>query len=109
MEQNIRGLLAYLFGWIGGLVVLLAGKETNSDETKFNACQSIVLSVISWLSSIIFNSLPIPFIGIVGLVITIFIGVLEIIGAVKAYKEQQYELPVISDLTRKIFKGALEN
>ena len=34
MDQKVRGLLAYLFGWIGGLVVLLAYKD-NDSRTKF--------------------------------------------------------------------------
>ena len=34
--------------------------------------------------------------------------VLLIIGMIKSYKEEDYELPVVSDLTREIFKSKLD-
>lgn len=105
MEQKIRGLLAYLFGWIGGLVVLLAFKD-NDSRTKFNACQSIVLSASSFIVSLVLGF--IPFVQILAYLYSVFILVLAIIGMIKAYQEEDYELPVVSDLTRSIFKGQLD-
>ena len=104
MEQKVRGLLAYLFGWIGGLVILFALKD-NNDQTKFNACQAIVISAAGNILTIIFRY--IPYVGFIGSIISILMGVLLIIGMIKAYKEEDYELPVISDLTRNIFKSQL--
>ena len=104
MEQKVRGLLAYLFGWIGGLIVLLSFKD-NDDRTKFNACQSIVISAIGMVCSFVIGL--IPYVGFVGSLISVLVFVLQIIGMVKAYKEEEYELPVISDLTRNIFKSQL--
>lgn len=104
MDQKVRGLIAYLFGWVGGLIVLFAFKD-NDDRTKFNACQSIVISVISMLATLILGF--IPYIGFAGKIISVLMKVIAIIGMVKAYKEEDYELPVISDLTRNIFKSQL--
>ena len=104
MEQNIRGLLAYLFGWVGGLVILVALKD-NDERTKFNACQAIVISASSMVLSLILRY--IPYIGFIGGIISVLMGVLLLIGMIKAYKEEDYELPVISDLTRNIFKSQL--
>ncbi len=104
MEQKVRGLLAYLFGWVGGLVILLSLKD-NNDQTKFNACQSIVISAGGCILAIILKF--IPYVGFIGRIITILMYVLLIIGMIKAYKEENYELPVISDLTRNIFKSQL--
>ena len=104
MEQKVRGLLAYLFGWIGGLVILLALKD-NNEQTKFNACQAIVISAAGNILTIIFRF--IPYVGFIGSIISVLMGVLLIIGMIKAYKEEDYELPVISDLTRNIFKSQL--
>ena len=104
MEQKIRGLLAYLFGWIGGLVILVALKD-NNEQTKFNACKAIVISASSMILSIIFRY--IPYVGFIRSIISVLMGVLLIIGMIKAYKEEDYELPVISDLTRNIFKSQL--
>ena len=104
MEQKIRGLLAYLFGWIGGLVILFALKD-NSAQTKFNASQSIVISLAGFVLSIVLGFIPV--IKNFTWIITTLMFVLEVIGMIKAYKEEEYELPVISDLTRNIFKSKL--
>lgn len=105
MEQKIRGLLAYLFGWIGGLIILLAFKD-NNDQTKFNACQSIVSSAGFWIIGIVARF--IPFIGlIVSSAASILTLIITIIGMIKAYHEENFEIPVISDLTRNIFKSQL--
>ena len=105
MEQKIRGLLAYLFGWLGGLVVLLAFKD-NDSRTKFNACQSIVMSGSSTIVSIVLGFIPV--IKYLATIYSLLIFALAIVGMIKAYKEEDYELPVISDLTRNIFKSQLD-
>lgn len=104
MEQKVRGLLAYLFGWVGGLVILVALKD-NDERTKFNACQAIVISASSMVLSLVLRY--IPYVGFIGGIISVLMGVLLLIGMIKAYKEEDYELPVISDLTRNIFKSQL--
>lgn len=104
MNQNVRGLLSYLFGLIGGLIVLLAFKD-NNDKTKFHACQAITMSVLNVGLSIVLGF--IPFIRSISGIVSLLMFVLFIIGMVKAYKEEDYELPLISDLTRNIFKSQL--
>lgn len=104
MEQKIRGLLAYLFGWVGGLIILFTLKD-NDDRTKFNACQSITISVIRIVLSFVIGF--IPFIKSLSGIVSLLMFVLSVIGMIKAYKEEDYELPVISDLTRNIFKSQL--
>ena len=105
MEQKIRGLLAYLFGWVGGLVVLFAFKD-NDSRTKFNACQSIVISGLYCIVSLIFGNIPV--IRFIAYICCGILVVASIIGIIKAYNEEDYEIPVISDLTRKIFKSQLD-
>lgn len=104
MEQKTRGFIAYFFGWIGGLVILLALKD-NSAQTKFNACQSITISAAGMILSMIFGT--IPYMGFLASIISLLMIVLQIIGIIKALQEEDYELPVISDITRSIFKGTL--
>ena len=109
MNQNVRGVLAYIFGIIGAAIVLAAYKD-NDSRTKFNCYQSITLSLVSIISGIIFGILSnfLAFFSFVSSIVSILIFVCCIIGAVKAYKEQDVELPVISDLTRNIFKKQLD-
>lgn len=104
MEEKIKGLLAYLFGWIGGLIVLF-GLKNNSQQTKFNACQSIVISVAGILIGFVLGFIPV--IKYFGFVVSGTTFVLQVLGMIKAYQEEDYELPVISDLTRDIFKSQL--
>ena len=105
MEQKIRGLLAYIFGWVGGLIVLFAFKD-NDSRTKFNACQAIVLGAAG---NIIIAALGwVPGIRYVAYLASTVIFVFSIIGAIKAYQEEDYELPVVSDLTRQLFKSQLD-
>lgn len=105
MEQKIRGLLAYLFGWIGGLIVLFAFKD-NDSRTKFNACQAIVLGGIGLIASLVLGFIPI--IKYAGYIIQVLMIVARIIGMIRAYNEEDYEIPTISDLTRNIFKSQLD-
>ena len=42
MEENVAGLLAYLFGWITGLIFLLVDKRT---FVKFKGAQAIALDI----------------------------------------------------------------
>ncbi|MCR5147283.1 MAG: DUF4870 domain-containing protein [Clostridia bacterium] len=109
MNQNVRGVLAYILGIIGAAIVLAAYKD-NDSRTKFNCFQSITLSLISIIAGIIFGVLGsfVSFFTFVSSIISILIFACCIIGAVKAYKEQDCELPGISDLTRKIFSKQLD-
>ncbi len=109
MNQNVRGVLAYIFGLIGAAIVLAAYKD-NDSRTKFNCYQSITITIINVVASILIAIIAnlIPFISFVGSIISVLLFVCMIIGAVKAYKEEDCELPVISDLTRNIFKKQLD-
>lgn len=104
MEEKIKGLLAYLFGWLGGVVILFGFKD-NSQQTKFNACQSIVISVAGMILGFALGFIPV--IRYLGYALNIGVFALQVIGMIKAYNEEDYELPVISDLTRDIFKSQL--
>ena len=105
MEQKIRGLLAYVFGWVGGLIVLFAFKD-NDSRTKFNACQAIVMGAAGSVIAAVLGW--IPFVRYIAYLAVTVIFVFRIIGAIKAYQEEDYELPVVSDLTREIFKSQLD-
>lgn len=107
MNEKGKCILAYLFGWLGGLIVLYAVKD-NQRNTKFHAAQSIVLSVIYYAISIIYNFIPftIPFFSTIlsGLYLAGFIW-----GIVKACKEgEDPELPLIGEITKSIFGKKIE-
>lgn len=109
MNQNVRGVLAYILGIIGAAIVLAAYKD-NDSRTKFNCYQSITISLISIVAGLALGILGsfLGFFAFVSWLVSVLLFVCAIIGAVKAYKEEDCELPVISDLTRNIFKKQLD-
>lgn len=108
MEEKYKGPLAYLLGWLGGVIVLFAFKD-NTKLTKFHACQAITLDIIGLAVGIIVGIISafISFFGFVASIISILLVVCKVFGIAKSYKEEECELPVISDLTRNIFKKKL--
>ena len=106
MSEKAKAILAYVFGWIGGLIVLFAMKD-NERNTKFHAAQAIVLSVGYFLISLIYRYIPItiPFFSTALWAIYI-IGI--IMGIAKANKEDDPELPVIGGIARSIFGKQIE-
>ncbi|MDD3480836.1 MAG: DUF4870 domain-containing protein [Patescibacteria group bacterium] len=108
LEPNVAAMLAYLFLGIGGLIIYLIEKENKF--VRFAAMQSIVLGVavlaLNFLYSIIL--VPIFFSGIgVGLLFSmvswlIWLGfvVVWIMLMVKAYQNQEWELPVVGKIAR---------
>lgn len=106
MSEKGKCILAYLLGWIGGLVVLFAMKD-NEKNTKFHAAQSIVLSGGYCILTIIYRYIPvvIPFFS-TALWILYIIGI--IMGIAKANKGEDPELPVIGGLAKSIFSQKIE-
>lgn len=101
MNEKTKSILAYLFGWIGGLIVLYAAKD-NSRTTKLHAAQAIVASLGYTIILMIYNMLPfsIPFFTTILWVLYIIV---IIMGIVRVNKDQDPELPVIGEFAKKIF------
>lgn len=106
LDQNLAGALAYLFGWVTGIIFLVI--EPNNKFVKFHAVQSILISagmfIIFVPISVFASFLP----GIIGLlvwcmfcIISIFSIVLWLFLMYKAYSGEMYKLPVIGDIAEK--------
>lgn len=106
MSEKGKSIISYVFGWVGGLIVLFGIKD-NEKNTKFHAAQAIVLSVAYMLISIVYRYIPItiPFFSTALWAIYI-IGI--IMGIVKANKEEDPELPVIGGIAKSIFGKKIE-
>lgn len=106
MSEKGKSIIAYIFGWIGGLIVLFAIKD-NEKNTKFHAAQAITLSVGYFVISLVYRYIPIriPFFSTALWAIYI-IGI--IMGIVKANKEENPELPVIGGIAKSIFGKKIE-
>ncbi len=97
MEENLAGLLCYVFGWISGVVFLIAEKE--SRFVKFHAWQSIMFNIALIVTATVISMIPV--IGMLSFVIWIGGIILWVILLMKAYKGERYKLPFIGDIAEK--------
>ena len=98
LDENIAGALAYFLGIVTGLIFFLIEKE--SRFVKFHAMQSILV----WLA-IVGVSIVIGLIPIIGWMfdfLLIFASFfLWLFLMYKAYKGEQFKLPVIGDIAEQ--------
>lgn len=109
LQPNVAAGLAYLFGVIGGIVMLVGG-GTNT-FVKWAAAQSITLwagfFVLYWALSIILGIihayvLLLPLLGILDLLAL----VLWLWTMITAFQGKAVRVPLIADITTNIFKTA---
>ena len=100
-------MLAYLFGWIGGLVFLAI--EKNNQEVRFNAMQSLIISGAFTILSIIISFIAgaLLFSGAWGFVILlsnllwlVYVGYV-IYMMVMSYQGKHIKLPVAGDIAER--------
>jgi uncharacterized membrane protein len=115
LEENVAGLLAYLVGWITGLIFLLVDKRP---FVKFHAAQSIALNIafvvvwflfwiVSFFLTVITAALhfPIGFLSVFFFpVIMLAFLVIWIFTMYKAYSHEKYKLPIIGNMVEGMVK-----
>jgi uncharacterized membrane protein len=98
IKPNIAALLAYLLGFISGLVFLLIEKKNKF--VRFHAMQSIVtfgaLFVAQWVLTLV------PILGLLmsGLISIFGVG-LWVVLMVKAYQGDKFMLPWVGEIAEK--------
>src|SRR5262245_15595523 len=111
MGNNVAALLAYLFGWLGGLIFLLIDPYKTNRFVRFCAFQSIFLDVgmiavmiAFWILIFVLAAITHGIGGIIGLLSPLlwlaYLG-LKIFLMIKAYGNQEVKLPVIGDIAAK--------
>lgn len=111
MGSKGKGVLSYLLGWIGGLIVLFGFKDNNRRDV-FHACQAITISVGQFAIGIVIGTVNGVLIATAGIslswistIVNLLCFVLEIMGLVKVLKDDpDPKLPVVGDLAEKIFE-----
>ncbi len=96
LQENIAGLLCYLFSWVSGLVFFLIDKRPS---VRFNAMQSIILGVIYFIIVIVLGMTVIGW-AITWIFWLAFI-ILSILLMVRAYQGNSWKLPLIGNLAEK--------
>ncbi|MCE5329924.1 DUF4870 domain-containing protein [bacterium] len=109
MEPKIACLLAYLFSWLGGLIIFLIEKENKF--VKFHALQALILGIVEVVCFIVISLIlgMIPYVGwflfswlgwVLGAVCYIF----AIIAIVKSFQGERYYIPFLRGLVNKYNK-----
>jgi len=102
LQPNIAAGLAYLFGLIGGIVILLGGGTNRM--VKFAASQSITMWGIYILLSIALRWVPLG--GLVMLAVYLIWFVLWLWTFISGFQGKEVEVPIIAGITRSLFKSA---
>jgi uncharacterized membrane protein len=115
MEENIAGLLCYIFGWISGLIFLLIDKRP---FVKFHAAQSIAFNIavfavyvafaiIGFFLTMITAMLHFP-VGFLTFFFFPIIGIAVLITWIflmfKAYNHEKFKLPIIGNMVENMVK-----
>jgi len=109
MEPKIACLLAYLFSWLGGLIILLIEKENKF--VKFHALQALILGIVEVICFIVISVIlgMIPYVGWflfswLGWVLGAVCYVFAIIAIIKSFQGEKYYIPFLRGLVNKFNK-----
>lgn len=92
MNKKITGIIAYL-GWPGWLIAYLAGDKEGAkfhlNQAGVLAIASIALTVLAWV----------PLIGWLTGILSLVVGVFELVGLIYAAQDQEKALPLVGGIT----------
>lgn len=95
LDENLAGALAYLLGFITGIVLLVVEKD--SRFVRFHAMQSTIVFAGIWIVSIVLWQVPL--IGwLINLMLVPVTLVLWLVLIIKAYQHETFKLPVVGNL-----------
>jgi uncharacterized membrane protein len=103
LAENVAGLLAYLLGWLTGIIFLLIDKRP---WVRFQAAQSVVVFgglfviriALLVMSASIGGLLGFGVMGMLGLLVGLVTLVLWILLMVKAYKHETFRVPIAAGI-----------
>lgn len=105
-NEKTKSVIAYIFGLIGGLIVLLM--KDSEKNTKVHAAQSIIIFLAYYIIKFAYGFIPfvIPYFEYI--ISGIYI-IAIIIGIVNACNDNSPEIPIIGNIATSIFKKQIEN
>ena len=97
-NENVLGAVAYLLGFITGVILLLV--EKNSKFVRFHAMQSTVLFGGLFVVNLVLGFIPI--LGwLVGFILSLAAFVLWLVLMWKAFNGEMYKVPYVGDIAEK--------
>jgi uncharacterized membrane protein len=103
LPENVALLVAYLFSWLGGLIIFLTAAADNK-KLKFHSLQSICLGVAIVLAGIVLNIVVaiIPFLWFLSTLFSLCSVATCVFLGFFAYQGKTWELPVVADFAHSI-------
>lgn len=98
LDANIAGAIAYLLGFITGIIFLVIEKD--SAFVKFHAMQSTIVSVGFFALQLALGFVPVigwilmPFVALAAFVLWLFL-------MYKAFQGERFKLPVVGDMAEQ--------
>jgi len=109
LDPKVANLLAYLFSWLGALIIWLMEKENRF--VKWNSLQALILGIIEVVCIVVISVILglIPYIGWfffswLGYVLAGVAWIFAIICIVMGFQGKTFRIPGISKLADKYFK-----
>ena len=109
LDPKIANLLAYLFSWLGGLIIWIMEKENRF--VKWNALQALILGIVQMIAIIVISVIlgMIPYIGWfffswLGYLFAGVCWVLGIVALIMGFSGKTFRIPGIAKLVDKWFK-----
>lgn len=97
LSENMTAALAYLVGWVTGLVVYLMEKDNKN--LRFHALQSIVFFGLVTVVNMLLGGFY--YVWMLTQLVNAVALVVWIICLVKAYQGEKFRIPVIADFVEK--------
>jgi uncharacterized membrane protein len=98
LDENLAGALAYLLGFITGIVLLVVEKD--SPFVRFHAMQSTIVFAGIWVVSIMLWQVPL--IGwLINLMLVPVTLILWVVLIIKAYQHEKFKLPVVGNIAEE--------
>lgn len=112
LQQNVACLLAYLFSWLGGLIILIVEKQNKF--VKFNAAQSLFLGIVYFVLLIVLEIINGAFLFVSLALFSLFGVLIALIGIAylalsifliyKSYNGFKIKLPIIGNIAENMAK-----
>ena len=109
LEQKIAVMLAYMFGWVSGLVFFFVEKRNRT--VRFAAMQSIFVSGVWFALAVVFAILSlIPYVGWLFVILNTLLWITMIIVVVFLivfnFQNKRVVLPVVGEIVERIVARA---
>lgn len=107
LEYKWEVLIVYLFSILGLIFSCMKDKKID-DDVKFQYNQSgtmfIMLFALNTISILFDHMIGLAIISLVAQIFSIVIFIFAIVTIVKAFNNETYEMPIVSDLSKMIWK-----